>query len=199
MSKLEKILVTSIVISLIIFGTIVFSPNIYEGAIQDPVQIILNEQETVYISVDEVNIPIVLLAEYTVEGVVKSKTKYTDYPSRISQYDVALAWGDLNVREIDSHIRYSQSGRWYYYNYDQNISVSSSYIAEHSANVHLINKDLLVLKKIENLGVNDHIKLIGYLVNVNFDNGTWESSLTRTDTGNGACEIMYVTDVELLD
>jgi len=55
------------------------------------------------------------------------------------------------------------------------------------------------LKKIKNLNVNDHIKLIGYLVKVNFDNGTWESSLTRTDTGNGACEIMYVTDVEVLE
>jgi len=199
MSKLEKILVTCIVIGLIIFGNTVLNPNIYEGIIPEPVQTILEEPETVYISVDEVNIPIVLLAEYTVEGVIKSKKKYTDYPSQISQYDVALAWGNLNEQEIDSHIRYSQSGRWYYYNFDKDVSVSSSYIAEHSANVHLINQNLLVLKKIENLNMNDHIKLIGYLVNVNFENGSWKSSLTRTDTGNGACEIMYVTDVELIE
>jgi len=199
MTKLEKILVTCIVISLIIFGNIVLNPSLYEGVIPDPVQTILEKPETVYISDDEGNIPIVLLAEYTVQGVIKSKKKYTDYSSRVSQYDVALAWGNLNEKEIDSHIRYSQSRRWYYFNFDKNVSVSSSYIAEHSANVHLINQDLLVLRKIENLNVNDHIKLIGYLVKVNFDNGTWESSLTRTDTGNGACEIMYVTDVQVLE
>jgi hypothetical protein len=199
MSKLEKILVTCIVISLIIFGNIVLNPSLHEGVIPDPVQTILEKPETVYISVDEKNIPIVLLAEYTVEGVIKSKKKYTDYSSRVSQYDVALAWGNLNEKEIDSRIRYSQSGRWYYFNFDKNVSVSSSYIAEHSANVHLINQDLLILKKIENLNINDHIKLIGYLVSVNFDNGVWESSLARTDTGNGACEIMYVTDVEVLE
>lgn len=199
MSKLEKILLTSIVISLIIFGTIVLSPKIHEGVIQDPVQTNLKEPEIVNVLVDEGNISIVLLAEYTVEGVIKSKTKYTDYSSRVSQYDVALAWGNLNEKEIDKHISYSQSGRWYYYNFSRDVSVSSSYIAEHSANVHLINQDLLILKKIKDLKVNDHIRLTGYLVNVNFDNGTWESSLTRTDTGNGACEIMYVTGVELLD
>ena len=41
-------------------------------------------------------------------------------------------------------------------------------------------------------------EIIYNLVNVNFDNGTWKSSLTRIDTGNGACEIMYVTEVELI-
>jgi hypothetical protein len=199
MSKLEKILITCIVVGLFIIGNTVLNPIIYEGNIPDPVQTILKEPETVYILADEVNIPIVLLAEYTVEGVIKSKKKYNDYPSRIAQYDVALAWGSLNEKEIDSHINYSQRGRWYYYSYDRNVSVSSSYIAEHSANMHLINQDPLVLKKIENINVNDHIKLIGYLVNVNFDNGTWGSSLTRTDTGNGACEIMYVTDVEVIE
>lgn len=199
MSKLERILVTSIVISLIIFGTIVLSPKIHEGVIPNPVQVDLKEPEIVNVLVDEENISIVLLAEYTVEGVIKSKKQYTDYSSQIAPYDVALAWGSLNEKEIDKHISYSQSGRWYYYNFSRDVSVSSSYIAEHSANVHLINQDLLILKKIKDLKVNDHIRLTGYLVNVNFDNGTWESSLTRTDTGNGACEIMYVTGVELLD
>ena len=172
MSKLEKVLISCIIIGLIAFGNAVLNPNLYQEIIPNPVQ---------------------------VEGVIKSKLKYTDYPSRVAQYDVAIAWGNLNEKEIDKHIRYSQSGRWYYYNFDRDVSVSLSYIAEHSANVHVISKDQLVLKKIENLNKNDHIKLKGYLVNVKFDNGIWSSSLTRTDTGNGACEIMYVTDVEVIE
>jgi hypothetical protein len=28
--------------------------------------------------------------------------------------------------------------------------------------------------------------------------GTWRSSLSRTDTGNGACELMWVRDASIL-
>ncbi len=199
MSKLEKVLISCIIIGLIAFGNAVLNPNLYQEIIPNPVQVNIQKSEITYVSTEGTNIPIVLLADYAVEGVIKSKLKYSDYPSRVAQYDVAIAWGNLNEKEIDKHIRYSQSGRWYYYNFDRDVSVSLSYIAEHSANVHLISKDQLVLKKIENLNKNDHIKLKGYLVNVKFDNGIWSSSLTRTDTGNGACEIMYVTDVEVIE
>jgi hypothetical protein len=28
--------------------------------------------------------------------------------------------------------------------------------------------------------------------------GTWRSSLSRTDSGNGACELLYLEDLEVL-
>jgi hypothetical protein len=141
-----------------------------------------------------------LMAEYTVEGVVKSIENYSnDYPSRISEYDFALAWGELNKKETDREIRYSQSGRWYRYRCSEECPVSQGYISTHSANVHLIHEDSYVLYKIKKIDKNDYIRLRGYLVTVNFEEGPWSSSLTREDTGNGACEIMYVTDVEKLE
>lgn len=199
MSKLEKLVIASIVLILIAIGNILLTPTPYQGAIVDPIQVNLVEEEIVYASYEDEDIPIVLLAEYTIEGVIKSKKEYSDYSSRVAKYDFALAWGDLNLKEIDEHLKYSQSGRWYYYVYDKDISVSGKYIAEHSANVHLIHQDSSVLKKIKKLKTDDHIRLKGYLVRVNFDDGPWESSLTRKDTGDGACEIMYVTGVELIE
>jgi hypothetical protein len=184
---------------LIAVGISVLTPSPYQGSIPDPVQVDLSSPEIVYVSAEDGDIQIDLLAEYTIEAVIKSKKKYSDYSSKIAKYDFALAWGDLNLKQIDEHIKYSQRGRWYYYTWDSDNSVSESYIAEHSANVHLINQNSSVLKEIKKLDVDDHIKLTGYLVNVNFDSGTWKSSLTRADTGDGACEVMYVTDVELLD
>jgi hypothetical protein len=65
--------------------------------------------------------------------------------------------------------------------------------------VHLIHSDKSILREIQSIGKGDHIKLDGYLVRVNFPNGPWTSSLTRNDTGNGACEILYVTAVQELD
>jgi hypothetical protein len=177
----------------------VLTPTPYQGSISEPVQINLASADTVYISAEEDNIQIDLLAEYTIEAVIKSKKKYSDYSSQIAKYDVALAWGDLNEEDINEHITYSQSGRWYYYKWDAESLVTGSYIDEHSANVHLINQNNSVLKEIEKLDVNDHIRLTGYLVNVYFENGDWKSSLTRADTGDGACEVMYVTDVEVIE
>jgi len=139
-----------------------------------------------------------LLAEYTIEAVVKGKKKYSDYPSQISSYDFILAWGDLNRKDVGKYIRYSQSGRWYYFRYFQGLPVSVDYIGNHSANVHIIHQDKDVLNEIKSIGKGEHVILHGYLVNVNFKDGPWKSSLSRSDAGNGACEIMYVTSVEPL-
>ena len=50
----------------------------------------------------------------------------------------------------------------------------------------------------------DHIRIKGYLVNVDAVNRdmktfTWHSSTSREDGGGGACEIIYVKDIEWLD
>jgi hypothetical protein len=199
MSKLGKIITVCIIIIILSLGKDIFTSTPYQGSIPDPIQINVNGLDNLYIETEDYDVSIDLLAEYNIEAVIKSKKKYTDYSSQIAQYDLALAWGDLNQEDIDDHIKYSQRGRWYYYNWDAGSLVSGAYIAEHSSNVHIISEDDLVLKEIKKLDVSDHIKLTGYLVNVTFDNGVWKSSLTRTDTGDGACELMYVTNVEILD
>jgi hypothetical protein len=46
---------------------------------------------------------------------------------------------------------------------------------------------------IQGLRVGQIVTLDGYLVNATGPEGrTWNSSLTRDDTGNGACELIYV-------
>lgn len=198
-SSIRKIIVVCIVLILTYIGFSIMTPSVYQGEIADPVQVNLEDSEPIYIEFEGKNIQVDLLAEYSIEAIVKSKKKYSDYASEISNYDLALAWGTLNQNDIDEHIRYSQSGRWYYYKWDGDSLVSGSYIAQHSANVHIIHKNIIVLNDIKDIDVDDHIRLEGYLVNVNFAHGDWTSSLTRNDTGNHACEIMYVTSVEILD
>jgi hypothetical protein len=199
MSKLGKIITVCIIIIILALGKDILTSTPYQGNIPDPIQINTSELDALFLSAEDYDVSIDILAEYNIEAVIKSKKKYTDYSSQIAQYDLALAWGDLNQEDIDDHIKYSQRGRWYYYNWDAGSLVSGSYIGEHSSNVHIISEDDLVLKEIKKLAVNNHIKLTGYLVNVNFESGAWKSSLTRFDTGDGACEIMYVTNVEILN
>lgn len=195
MSRLEKLIIACIVLVLFLFGRSLMLDAQYQGFIVDPVQINLPKDEVVLIPGKEGEVKATLVAEYTVEAVVKGKKKYSDYPSQISSYDFILAWGELNQKEASKCIKYSQSGRWYYYRYFKGLPVSVEYIGSHSANVHIIHKDEEVFNKIKKIDKGDHVILHGYLVNVNFKDGWWNSSLSRNDTGNGACEIMYVTSV----
>ena len=171
----------------------------YQGSITPPVQTELIPPEKLSIKGDEGDVAIKLLAEYKLKGVVKAKKKYNDYPSQISKYDIAIAWGDLNRKEYDKHIKYTQGSRWYYYNYSRDFPEDGSFIAGNSANVHLVHSNEEILDELRKIRRNDYVNIEGYLIEAVFPNGPWRSSLTRTDTGDGACEILYVTKVDIVN
>ncbi|MDY0236200.1 MAG: hypothetical protein RBR71_09240 [Gudongella sp.] len=204
MTSLSKLLSMLLLIAMILFGkSLIMDKAVYQGEIAMPIQVDIKEKDRIILEGSEGKVELIPRAEYSLTGVVKSKKKYSDYTSQISEYDLAMAWGDLNKDEIDSGISYSQNGRWYYYKYSPDISVNADYISKNSANVHIIHKDKDILKKIESLKEEDYIKLEGYLVDVDFKNpnntSLWETSETRNDTGNGACEIMYVENVTIIE
>ena len=174
--------------------------NPYRGpdAIEPPVQVTLAQPDTLVYPGRQGDVELKLLAEYSISAAVKSRQEYeTDYAARISPLDLVLAWGELNVPATDDHIRYSQYGRWYEIRYDAATPVSASYIQENAANVHMIPKNDRIATQLMRLRVGDYVELAGYLVQAHFETGTWTSSLTRSDTGDGACEILYVTRVSV--
>lgn len=204
MSKLSKILIVLITIIVLLFArSLLLDQAVYQGEIKAPVQSDLSEMKEIPYIGKEGEVILLPKAEYTLKGVVKSKKKYSDYSSQISEYDLIFAWGDLNKAEIDEFIKYSQSGRWYYYRYESGTPVSGDYIAKHSANVHIIHKDKEILDQIKRIDPGDFVVLKGYLVDVNFNKNDndplWRTSTTRDDTGNGACEILYVEEVKIVD
>ncbi len=203
MTKLSKALSVLLAIILLLMGkSLIIDKNIYQGEIPIPVQIDIKDMNEISHMGKLGEVLIIPRAEYEISGVVKSKKKYSDFPSQISEYDFTIAWGDLNKEEIDNFIKYSQSGRWYYYRYAAESPVSADYISKHSANIHIIHKDKEVLNIIKNINEGDFIKLTGFLVDVDFDNGEnnpiWKTSRTRNDTGDGSCEILYVEEVKTI-
>ncbi len=199
MSQLIRFLSIVLVAVMIFLGSSILGNNApYQGSVVQPEQNNLFPLERIVHSGKEGDVEISLKAEYDIRGVVKGKKKYSDYPSQVSEYDLILAWGDLNKEEYDQHVDYSQSGRWYYYTYDQEF-VEKGLIARNSANVHLIAENDEVRKDIRKIRKNDYIRIKGYLVDVHFDNGAWETSMTRGDTGNGACEIILVEEIHIVD
>lgn len=113
--------------------------------------------------------------------------------------DLVLGWNIMSdLKTIkDNNIDISQSNRFYYWKIPSFEKITREMIEINSANVHIgaINKE--IKNELENLDKNDLIYFEGYLVNVvNNKNGyRFVSSLTRKDTGAGACEVFLITKV----
>jgi hypothetical protein len=141
-------------------------------------------------------------AHYTVAGRVLSFHVYNSgWQSSLSPVDLALGWGVLADRSVDRWISWSQSGRWYYYHWAANAPYMPEVIGSHSSNVHIIPGNDRVRKVLPLIHKDDLVILEGMLVNVDGTNGSqsfgWHTSLSRTDTGDGACEVLYVQRVLL--
>jgi hypothetical protein len=59
--------------------------------------------------------------------------------------------------------------------------------------MHMIPATRSIARQLKNLRVGDVIKLAGLLVDADHESGWfWRTSMSRTDTGAGACEIVFV-------
>ncbi len=161
-----------------------------------PEQNDLIDQDVIKIKIRKGELSVTLVAEYKIKAKVLSKHKYyKHWDSQISQFDLALGWGKLIDKNLRKKIKYSQGMRFYFYKY-WDIPFEPSYIAEHSANTHIIPASKNLRKALRLVRKNKFVILEGYLVDVDgvYKKGKvwWHTSRTRKDTGNGACEILYL-------
>jgi len=197
LSNLEKIMIVAI-LAIVLLVVQPFAPPDYQGPeyLSSPIQEKLPQSENRIIEGKNGPVSAELVATYQVQAGVRGRRNYrTDYPAQVSPMDLILAWGDLNQAHMLEAVSYRQSGRWYYFNVKPDSTISNTHVYHHSANTHIVPADDLVLKQLRKIKVNSYVELEGYLVNVLFENGPWRTSLTRTDTGDGACEIFLVTRV----
>ncbi len=139
------------------------------------------------------------LASYEVTARVLSKKNYTwDKGADLSPVDFALGWGVMSDTEVLADLRISQSGRWFYVYWPQT-TVDTSQFMTHSANTHILPSSPKIKRVVRTVKRNDVVHLEGYLVEVTKPDGyVWRSSLARGDTGNGSCEVFWVTEVEVV-
>jgi hypothetical protein len=138
-------------------------------------------------------------AEYDIEARVLSVERYKlDSGARLSPLDFAVGWGAMSDTAVLEHFRISQGARFFtLYPDEQAIDIRTALLG--SANMHLIPATGRVRDQLEQVRVGSVVRIRGYLVDVSGPNGyTWKTSLSREDTGAGACELMYVEQVDLL-
>ena len=104
----------------------------------------------------------------------------------------------MSDEAVIEQIEISQSGRWYRW-HTNSLPIPKREIETHSANMHMIPADAAVASDIKRTRRGDIIELQGYLVEVISDDGRrWKSSLTRNDTGDHACEVVWVEEFEVV-
>jgi hypothetical protein len=140
------------------------------------------------------------LAHYIIKARILSRESYFfDHMSGISSLDLALGWGRMSDPAIYDKLNIRQFARWYEYHWPDQPPIPPDEIIRSSANTHIIPANLAITNQLFWLRQGDVVQLSGYLVQANFPNGgTWTSSLSRTDTGNHSCEVMWVNSVKCI-
>lgn len=139
-------------------------------------------------------------AGYLMQGRVLRTKRYYGNGGDLVPYDVALAWGPMSDQAVLDRLKISQTNRFFFYQWRDEPPISPNAMASNAANVHVISADKTVAKAVSSLHPGQIVTLKGYLVNVSRADGFhWNSSLTRDDTGNGACEVFYVEAIRVSD
>jgi len=133
-------------------------------------------------------------ASFEIRARVLSKEPY--YLGRtadLAPIDLALGWGAMSDSAVLSQIDISQSARWYRTRYDLPPPIADKQIIFNSSNMHMIPARKDIERSLKKLREGDIVVIKGTLVDVDHDSGWyWRSSMSRLDTGDGACELVYV-------
>lgn len=201
---LQKIILLVLVLIIIVFGGWIFLSNHKGKTIETGIQVAEAPRQgpvSVKTTFRHDEYTIIPLATFTMKGKILSKKRYFfGDGADIMPYDLAMGWKRMSDETILDRIKIWQISRWYrwkpktgYY------PIPRREIERCSANMHLIPANKSIRKKIKKADEWDLIKLQGYLVKViSDDNRRWKSSLTRNDTGGGACEVIWVEEFEIL-
>jgi hypothetical protein len=145
---------------------------------------------------------------YDIYGLVVSKYNtdtwwgwaHKAWNDHLNVTDLCMVWGTNTKSELYNALSFS-SGQW-----TCNVQTSSdatwqAFDTSKLSNNHLLTDDPGLAKKLKSIRIGDQVHLKGHLASYRhfagngFARGT---STVRTDTGNGACETIFVSDVDIL-
>lgn len=162
----------------------------------NPIQSKLIKPETWQI--DDFNYSAVLNFE-TIAKVLSVRKYGSDDLSEFCPMDLALGWGRMSDQEIVDKLDIKQQHRWYVWS-TKKFPIPKKEIEISSSNVHIIPANEDIEEILEDIIIGNIINISGKLVNVNKigNKWTWKSSTKRDDTGGGACEILWVENISII-
>ncbi len=133
------------------------------------------------------------LASFDLNARVLSRADYdNDEIADLVPTDLALGWGPMSDSAVLDELTITQSYRWWSWT-TSDLPVPQAEINRSAANMHLIPANDAARAALDAVREGDLVRIHGYLVEARRDDGyRLTSSLSRTDTGGGACEVIWV-------
>jgi hypothetical protein len=115
--------------------------------------------------------------------------------------DVCVVWGEAITNGSYQKVKYA-SGE-FTCSFSWSGGLTPPFNTEKISNNHLIPADTTIAQRIRTIRIGDQVRMKGLLVDYRVTSKGREifsrrTSLTRSDTGNGACEILYVTEISVV-
>jgi hypothetical protein len=159
-------------------------------------------------TVDGVTYRIQPLYEYELWGLVVSEHDsssaadllHRSWNDNLNVVDLCVIWGDNATRDAYRDIHFSSSPSWCFFE----TSSSDAYAAFDQtaiSNNHLLSDNPTIARKLRTVRIGDQIHFRGYLAEYSHNHGMAfkrGTSTVRTDTGDGACETVYVESVDIM-
>jgi hypothetical protein len=139
------------------------------------------------------------LARFELDARVLAASHYhLDRESSLAPVDLALGWGPMSDTAVLDALSISQGARFYSYSWSSAPPIRPGEIGRHSANMHMIPEDETVRATLLAARPGNLVHLKGWLIEAKAADGWhWRSSLSRGDTGGGACEVVLVEALSL--
>ncbi len=185
--------------------------KIIPEVLNEPLQTETGSTDIIKFSKNGYDYELTQLYDYDISGLVVHKMNYSWFTiykgEKVFSTDLCLIWGDNIKSKVfkNNSVKFYQDCRWcnveWYGNVDFNLNQLS--------NNHLIVITPVLLNKIAAISSGDQVRIKGKLVYAKArpsgktrdedSNGfEWRSSVTRNDTGAGACEVIFVEDAQIL-
>ena len=139
------------------------------------------------------------LARYDIQARLLSRKIYSnDEIADLCPIDFAVGWGPMTDQAVLDRLRIWQTGRFFFWEYHNPPPIPKDQIISHASNMHLIPSTPDIASALKRIRTGDIFRLQGKLVEATRA-GLYpvRSSLSRNDTGKGACEVMWVESVEV--
>jgi len=152
--------------------------------------------------IDHKGYTIITKAAVKVRARVLGKERYYfDDGADAVPVDLALGWKEMSDQSVIDKLKIWQSGRFYYWRTREDyLPVSRDKIEHNSSNWHMIPSTDSIEDELKSVSKGDVVSFEGFLVDVTKKGGFMRNtSMVRTDTGPGACEIVFVISFKIED
>jgi hypothetical protein len=129
---------------------------------------------------------------------LRKEVYHIDGGAGLAPVDLGVGWGPLSDSALIDELEFSQMGRFFYWQPRRSgFPVPRATLISHLAQMHMIPATEDIESRLKRLRPGQIVTAGGYLVDVRGPGGfVWNTSLSRTDTGAGACELLWVETLE---